>query len=421
MEANVSKYTNAIGSGKQAMTQRQKRKGGRGMKEGWEYKKLGEVCSPKKEIKRAPKVFAPNDTIKYIDISSIDNSTQRMTSYSNFIMSDAPSRAQQCVIKGDVIVSTVRPNLKNIAIVDSDDNNLVASSGFCVLRPCNIERDYLFHYIKSVKFTNHIMGLTTGANYPAVRSSDILESTIPVPPLSTQHTIVSELDKINELIRLKKEQLKDYDNLAQSIFYEMFGDPVMNEKGWDVESLGKVCDVRDGTHDSPQYLQESPYILITSKNLVNGKIDYSNVNYISEEDYIAINKRSQVDDGDIIMAMIGTIGNPIIVKLEERKFCIKNVALIKFFNESLVSNKYIHSLLNNDSYLSFIKSQNKGGTQKFVALGTIRKLPIPIPPLSFQQQFAQRIELIEKQKAEVQRTIADLETLLASRMQYWFD
>ena len=201
----------------------------------------------------------------------------------------------------------------------------------------------------------------------------------------------------------------------------MFGDPVANDKKWDIESLGKVCDVRDGTHDSPQYLQESPYILITSKNLVNGKIDYSNVNYISEEDYIAINKRSQVDDGDIIMAMIGTIGNPIIVKLEEHKFCIKNVALIKFFNDSLVSNKYVHSLLNNESYLTFIKSQNKGGTQKFVALGTIRKLPIPIPPLSYQQQFAQRIELIEKQKAEIQSTIADLETLLASRMQYWFD
>ena len=120
------------------------------------------------------------------------------------------------------------------------------------------------------------------------------------------------------------------------------------------------------------------------------------------------------------MAMIGTIGNPIIVKLEEHKFCIKNVALIKFFNDSLVSNKYVHSLLNNESYLTFIKSQNKGGTQKFVALGTIRKLPIPIPPLSYQQQFAQRIELIEKQKAEIQSTIADLETLLASRMQYWF-
>ena len=95
--------------------------------------------------------------------------------------------------------------------------------------------------------------------------------------------------------------------------------------------------------------------------------------------------------------------------------------MIKFFNDSLVSNKYVHSLLNNESYLTFIKSQNKGGTQKFVALGTIRKLPIPIPPLSYQQQFAQRIKLIEQQKAEIQNTIADLETLLASRMQYWFD
>ena len=277
---------------------------------------------------------------------------------------------------------------------------------------------YLYFWLKGK--TDYLNSLGRGATFKEISKSIVENIQIPLPPIQSQQSIVSELDKINELICLKKEQLKDYDNLAQSIFYEMFGDPVANDKKWDIESLGKVCDVRDGTHDSPQYLQESPYILITSKNLVNGKIDYSNVNYISEEDYIAINKRSQVDDGDIIMAMIGTIGNPIIVKLEEHKFCIKNVALIKFFNDSLVSNKYVHSLLNNESYLTFIKSQNKGGTQKFVALGTIRKLPIPIPPLSYQQQFAQRIELIEKQKAEIQSTIADLETLLASRMQYWF-
>ena len=266
------------------------------------------------------------------------------------------------------------------------------------------------------------MKLTTGANYPAVRDLDVRDSTIPLPPKSTQIEIVSEIDKINELIRLKKEQLKDFDNLAQSLFYEMFGDPVENEKGWEVKKLNDICDVRDGTHDSPKYLQNSEYILITSKNIVNGSIDFENVNYISEEDYIKINKRSKVDNGDIIMPMIGTIGNPIIAHIDgTHKFCIKNVALIKFLADSTVNNMFIVNLMRCSSFSSYLLNQNKGGTQKFVALGAIRKLPIPLPPLSLQRLFAQRIEQIEREKSEVQKSIRDLETLLASRMQYWFE
>lgn len=251
---------------------------------------------------------------------------------------------------------------------------------------------------------------------------DFDNTQIPYPPLSTQLAIVSELDKINELIRLKKEQLKDFDNLAQSLFYEMFGDPVENEMGWEVKKLNDICDVRDGTHDSPKYLQNSEYILITSKNIVNGSIDFENVNYISEEDYIKINKRSKVDNGDIIMPMIGTIGKPIIAHIDEtHKFCIKNVALIKFLADSTVSNMFIVNLMRCSSFSSYLLNQNKGGTQKFVALGAIRKLPIPLPPLSLQRLFAQRIEQIEREKSEVQKSIQDLETLLASRMQYWFE
>ena len=183
----------------------------------------------------------------------------------------------------------------------------------------------------------------------------------------------------------------------------------------------EVCDVRDGTHDSPQYLSESEYFLITSKNIQGDIIDYANVNYISKEDYDSINKRSYVDEGDIIMGMIGTIGKPIVVHKNNLKFCVKNVALIKFPESCLVKNIYVKALLDNDSYKQYLLSLNKGGTQKFVALGTLRTLKCPLPPLSLQQEFAKRIELIEKQKVQISSTIKDLETLLASRMQYWFD
>ena len=338
-------------------------------------------------------------------------------------MLDAPSRAQQKVEYGDILISTVRPNLRNIAIVNDDASNLVASSGFCVLRINDAAlRRYIFYYVVSNKFTAYLGKLTNGANYPAVKETDVRKAFIPIPPKSTQLSIVSELDKINELIRIKKEQLKDYDTLAQSIFYEMFGDPVVNEKGWEVKKLMEVCDVRDGTHDSPKYVESSNYMLITSKNIVNRAISFDDVNYITEEDYNNINKRSKVDDGDIIMPMIGTIGNPVIVYLDNiHKFSIKNVALIKFFHNTSILNRYLLELMISDSFRKYLLSLNKGGTQKFVALGTIRRMDIILPPLPLQQSFAHKIEQIERQKAAVQSTITDLETLLAARMQYWFD
>ena len=258
--------------------------------------------------------------------------------------------------------------------------------------------------------------------YPSISIADILNYKIILPKIEKQEQIVSELDMITEMISKYDEQLKELDKLSQSIFYEMFGDPVENEKGWEVKKLGYICDVRDGTHDSPKYVLKSEYILITSKNIVNGRIDFDNVNFITEEDYVQINKRSKVDDGDIIMPMIGTIGNPIIVQTNNiYKFCIKNVALIKFINEATIKNLFLLYLLKTTAYAEYLISLNKGGTQKFVSLGIIRNLPIILPPLALQQSFARKIEAIEAMKSKVREAKKEAETLLAARMQYWFE
>jgi type I restriction enzyme S subunit len=288
----------------------------------------------------------------------------------------------------------------------------------CKIIPKGILQGYLLWYLPIV--LKKIEDTTSFVTVKHLSSRQLHQIPIPIPPLPEQERIVSELDCINGILEKKREQIKELDALAQSIFYHMFGDPVTNEKGWEVKKLGEVCDVRDGTHDSPKYLEFSDYVLITSKNIVGDTIDFTSANYISEEDYTNINKRSCVDEGDIIMAMIGTIGKPIIVKKLDRNFCIKNVALIKFVNSLEVTNVYIRALLNDEIYSKYIQGQNKGGTQKFIALGTIRKLNIPLPPLSLQQSFATKIAAIEKQKELIKRSIAEVETLLASRMQLYF-
>ena len=197
----------------------------------------------------------------------------------------------------------------------------------------------------------------------------------------------------------------------------MFGDPVLNPKGWEKKKLGEVCDVRDGTHDSPKF-RFTGYPLVTSKNIVNNQLVLDKVNYISQDDYDKINKRSKVDKGDILLPMIGTIGNPVVINIEPN-FAIKNVALIKFNNPN-ITNTYIYNILTSN-YIEYVKNiLSRGGTQKFIALADIRKLIIPIPPLDIQNQFAEFVEQVEKNKENIKSSLNQLETLYSALMQEYF-
>jgi type I restriction enzyme S subunit len=168
-------------------------------------------------------------------------------------------------------------------------------------------------------------------------------------------------------------------------------------------SLGKVCDVRDGTHNSPKYVKNG-YPLITSKNITNGRMDFDNVSLISQDDYNQINKRSFVDDGDILMPMIGTIGNPVIVN-KKREFAIKNVALIKFKNAE-ISNKYVNYCLKSNLFINYIDKENRGGTQKFLSLDNIRKFCIPLPSFDVQKYITDTLdktqEIIDGHKKQLE-------------------
>jgi restriction endonuclease S subunit len=144
-----------------------------------------------------------------------------------------------------------------------------------------------------------------------------------------------------------------------------------------------------------------------------------NLKKLSKDDLDSINKRSKVDFGDILMPMIGTIGNPIIVK-ENEVFAIKNVALIKFRPDSRVINTYIKSLLESDYFENAVSGSKRGGTQKFISLGNIRTLPIAVPPIELQHQFAQIIQQVDKLKFAVQKSLDETQQLFDSLMQEYF-
>jgi len=163
-------------------------------------------------------------------------------------------------------------------------------------------------------------------------------------------------------------------------------------KNWKATRLDEVFDVRDGTHDTPKYV-DSGFPLVTSKNLSSGRLEINNVKYISEKDYVDINRRSQVDQNDILFAMIGSIGNPVLVDIKP-EFSIKNVALFKYFSTELASPSFL--LL----YLRFaakdIQIKSSGAVQSFVSLGYLRKYPFMLPPLAEQKRIVERVEELMK-------------------------
>ena len=286
----------------------------------------------------------------------------------------------------------------------------VKSSAMKILHPTeNANPKFLYYYMKQIKFDNTLHKRYWISQY----------SQIEIPEFSKkiQDEFAKKISYIEKMIDIRKKEIEKCDNLIKSQFVEMF-----QSGSYQINELGKICDVRDGTHDSPKYLEKSEYKFITSKNIINNEIDFSECKYISKQDYDRFNTRSKVNYGDILMPMIGTIGHPIIVSIPDEKidFAIKNVALIKFLENSKVTNVYIKNLFDSEYFENAILKNKRGGTQKFIALSDIRNLEIEIPPLEEQNRFAKFVEKVNKQKSEFEESLKKLEELQSALMQEYF-
>lgn len=316
------------------------------------------------------------------------------------------SEASKLSKPGDIILG-IRAT---IGVKVLSDSEYCLGRGVAGLRPkANLDTRYLWHWIEHVRPTLAAKG--KGATFKQVNKQDIGELEIALPTLPEQRRIAAILDQADALRAKRREALVQLDSLTQSIFIEMFGDLFLNSHRYPVSKLGDLCDVRDGTHDSPKFHSEG-YPLVTTKNLRNGQIDLSEVSLISEEDYLAINKRSKVDMGDILMPMIGTIGNPVLVEMTP-EFAIKNMALIKFLDSS-PDRQFILHFLKSDCFDKIVAKKNKGGTQKFLALGEIRSLPIPVPPETVQEKFVALMAAIRSLGEKLEASLSEQNSLFTS-------
>ena len=256
--------------------------------------------------------------------------------------------------------------------------------------------EYLVKVFDSKEVKDFIAKNSSGTTVGTFTIQTAKKMEISLPSLDEQKKIIDKIIRTESIIKQRKKELQLLDTLIKARFVELFGDMTLARNDWEKVLLCDVCDVRDGTHDSPKYFTEG-YPLITSKNVSGGKIDFSDCNLICEEDYNKINQRSKVDVGDILMPMIGTVGKPVIVD-SQKKFAIKNVALIKFRENSAVVNSFIKELLESDYFDREVINKVRGGTQKFISLGDIRKLNICLPPIKLQNQFAAFVNEIDKSK-----------------------
>lgn len=406
--------------------------------ESWIWVRLGD-CSSYSQRKEKVNASAITPDMWSLDLEDIEKETGRIvyrcTTSERTIAGD-----KLCFHKGQVLYSKLRPYLKKVLVAPDDG---ICSSEMVPFTPYgNIDSQFLVYVLTCPHVDYVINSVSYGVKMPRVGTETMTNLLIPLPPLAEQKRIVAKIEELLPLIDRYEQawsKLEDFnkrfpvdmqksilqmaiqgklvpqlpeegtgEDLFQQIQAEKQrlikagtikkekqlsgitedGIPFDIPESWKWVRFSDVLDVRDGTHDTPKYVT-SGIPLVTSKNLVDGKIDFDTTKLISQEDAQAINLRSAVDDGDILFAMIGTIGNPVLVK-KDREFCIKNMALFKAINKDLFDMKYLLLFLQNEQHV--MKKKASGGVQSFVSLKFLRNYLLPLPPLAEQKRIVEKLE-----------------------------
>lgn len=391
------------------------------MKEGWEVKKLGEVCDfqggsqpPKNEWTTEPK----EGYIRMLQIRDFTQSRSFDIEYVRF-----SSRLKTCN-ESDILLGrygasvgkilTGLSGAYNVAIIKSIPNERI------------INKSYIKYFFSSQNFQQYLQIVCTQrAAQAGFSKDDINDYPITIPPLSEQSRIVEELDQLSNIIEKKRQQLSELDNLAQSIFYDMFGDPVTNEKGWEVYTLKSVTS-KIGSGATPKGGNESykdeGISLIRSLNVHNNSFKYKDLAHIDNEQAEALNNVA-IECGDVLLNITGaSVARCCIVPIDVLPARVnQHVSIIR--GKNIINNNFLNYLLTSHAYQSLLimLSKSNGATREALTKGQLEALKIILPPLSLQQLFAQKIEALEKQKALIKQSIAETEELFNSRMDYYFN
>ena len=256
---------------------------------------------------------------------------------------------------------------------------------------------------------------------PGVSREDILSLTLPLPPLDEQKRIADVLDKASELITKRKEQIRLMDELAKSLFIEMFGDPVENPMGWDIVNIEDMCsEIVDCPHSTPIHSDvPTNYPSIRTSELQHGYINWASMKYVDENEYLKRITRIKPEKNDIIYGREGSYGDAVILP-DGYSFCLGQRVMLLRRDKKKCHYIFLWAMLCSDYVYNQAKEKNVGATVGHVNVGDIKKFTILSPPLPLQKEFADRIDAIEQQKALLQNGLAKMETAYKALMQEYF-
>ena len=390
-----------------------------GFTDDWEQRKLGEVVGIYDGVHQTPQY--QDSGIMFLSVENI--TTLKSEKY---ISEEAFERDYKVYPqKGDILMTRIG---------DVGTTNVVQTTGkvafyvsLALLKPKEINSYFLSNAMKTSVFQKGLRERTLVTAIPQKINKDEIGrvNVFITNNAEEQKKIEDYFTALDHLITLHQRKCDETKQLKKFMLQNMF--PKNGEKNpeirfegftddWEQRKLNEIADVRDGTHDSPKYVQEG-HPFITSKNVSNGFINYDEVQYITDVDYEEINKRSKVDVHDILMGMIGTIGNLALIR-QKPDFAIKNVALIKYTGD--VDYQYLYQTLQVDCVTRQLFTGMDGGTQKFVSLKKIRELGIPFTEEQEQQKIGQYFENLDNLITLHQRKCEKLKALKKFMLQNMF-
>lgn len=361
---------------------------------------------------------APNETFVYVDVAAVDNSAKAITGARSMLGADAPSRARKLIRQGDILVSTVRPNLNAVAMVPPELDGQVASTGFCVLRATEkVLPEYLYYFTRTDVFIDSLMLLVAGAMYPAVTDTQVYDQQLPLPPISEQRRIVDLLSRAEGIVRLRREAEKKAAELIPALFLAMFGDPTTNQKGWQTKRLDDLCDLVRGSSPRPQ--GNPRFFGGPVPRLMIADITRDGVYVTPTIDSLTIEgakKSRPMKKGEIVMAVSGAVGLPAILAIDA---CIHD-GFVGFRSlNSAVSPEYFYNFL--AAYRRHSIGQAVGATFQNLKTDQIREWLMPIPPPELQKRFQNATDDIRAlealQSAATTKALAAFDALLSGAFQ----
>lgn len=377
------------------------------MKQGWEIKMLGEIGtvitgstpSTKDDSNYSSKDYC------FVKPSDISNETISLIRETEAYISEKAYLKSRKLPRGSVLTTCIGIIGKvGILKVDATCNQQI--NGIIPNDNC-ITPEFLAYSLISRK--SYLQGIANAPVVPIINKKEFSDVSIPIPPLPEQEKIVSELDCLSGLIEKKRQQLKELDALAQSIFYEMFGNPVENERGWKTNILKDVSTLLNGrAYKQNELLDEGKYKVLRVGNFfTNGNYYYSDLE-LEDDKYC--------DNGDLLFAWSASFG----AFIWNGGKVIYHYHIWKVLYDMNVLNIQYYRFLLNTMTTFFMKDVHGIGMVHLTKAG-MEQYILPLPPLPLQQIFAQKVEAIEKQKELIKQSITEAETLLASRMQYYFE